>query len=135
MTDARKAAGDAGWGLACALLLHVVLILLTVAWVTFYSHVLEPGHDRAFYEAHAAHSGPFVSLIAGGPTFYLVAFWVTRRRESARPAWAAVSLYLLTDLAIFAAIGAVGAALGLPFLAGAAIKVAGTALGAMRAKR
>lgn len=135
MTDARRAAGDAGWGLACALLLHIILILLTVVWVAFYSHVLEPGHDRAFYEAHAARSGPFVSLIAGGPAFYVVASWVTGRRQSARPAWIAVTLYLLTDVAIFAAMGAIGAAVSVAFLAGAAIKVAGTALGAMRAKR
>lgn len=134
MTDARKAAVDAGWGLACALFLHAMLILLAVAWVAFYSHVLEPGHDRAFYEAYAGRSGPFVSLIAGGPIFYLVAAWVTRRRRSARPAWIAVTLYLFTDLAIFAAMGEIGAAAGPAFLAGAALKVAGTMLGAMRAK-
>lgn len=135
MNGKWKAAADAGWGLGGALLLHVVMIMLAVAWVAFYSYVVEPGHDRAFYEAYAGRSGPAVSLIAGGPVFYLFASWLAHRRGGGRAAWIAAFLYLLTDLAIIAGTDNLGGTVGLVFFGGGVIKVAGTALGVKRAKR
>lgn len=130
MTEPRKAAADAVWGIVGALLLHIVMIALAIAWVAFYSYVLNPGHDGAFYETYAGRSSPVVSLIAGGPVFYLAAALLTRRRGSARPAWIAAALYLLTDLAVFAAVGGIASTVALAFLGGALLKLAGTALGA-----
>jgi hypothetical protein len=135
MNAQTTAAGDAGWGIAGALLLHVVMIALAVAWVAFYSYALEPGHDQAFYEAYAGRSGPIVSLAAGGPVFYLVASRLSGRRGNGRAAWVAAILYLLTDVAIFVAVGGVAAMVWLIFLGGAAIKLGATALGAARAAR
>ena len=134
MTETRKAAADAAWGILAALLLHIAMIALAVAWVALYSYALDPGHDRAFYEAYAGRSSPIVSLLAGGPVFYLAAALLTRRRGSAAAAWIAAALYLVTDLAVLAAVGAFATAVALPFLGGAVLKLAGTALGAMRAK-
>jgi hypothetical protein len=111
------------------------MIALAVAWVAFYSYVIEPGHDQAFYEAYAGRAGPIVSLVAGGPVFYLVAWRLARRRGDGRAAWMAAILYLLTDVAIFVAVGGVAVAVWLVFLGGAAIKLGATALGAARAGR
>ncbi|HEX8644643.1 MAG TPA: hypothetical protein VF702_12105 [Allosphingosinicella sp.] len=135
MDGKPTAAGDAGWGVAGALLLHVVMIALAVAWVAFYSFALEPGQDQAFYEAYAGSVSPIVSLVAGGPVFYLVAWRLARRRGNVRASWIAAILYLLSDLAIFAAVGGVARAVWLAFLGGAAIKLGATALGAARAMR
>jgi uncharacterized membrane protein YjjP (DUF1212 family) len=121
------------WGVAGAFLLHLVLVALAVAWVAFYSHILVTGHDQAFYEAHAQRSGPVVSLLAGGPAFFLAAAWLTRRSNGPLAAWIAAALYLVSDLAIMAAIGAFTLPAALVFLGGAAIKLAGTALGTRRA--
>lgn len=126
---------DAGWGLGGALLLNVVMITLAFAWVAFYAYVVEPGHDRAFYEAYAGRSSPAVSLIAGGPVFFLFALWLAHRRGGGRAAWIAVFIYLLTDLAIIAGTDNLEGTVGLIFFGGAVIKVAGTALGVKRAKR
>ncbi|HEX8217469.1 MAG TPA: hypothetical protein VF577_08380 [Allosphingosinicella sp.] len=130
MTETRKVAADITWGIIAALLLHIVMITLAVAWVAFYSYVLDPGHDRGFYEAYAGRSSPIVSLIAGGPVFYLASAWLTRRRGNARSAWIAAALYLVSDLAVFAAVGGIAATVALAFLSGAVLKLAGTALGA-----
>lgn len=134
MSDTNSLPRDALWGLAAALVLHIILIALAVAWVAFYSNVVEPGHDPAFYEAHAQVSSPIVSVLAGGPVFYLVAAWLTRRRGGGRAAWIAFALYLLTDFALFAAAGALLEPIVLYFLAGAALKLGGTALGIRRAR-
>ncbi len=85
MDGKTTAAADAGWGVAGALLLHVVMIALAVAWVAFYSYALEPGHGQAFYEAYAGRSSPIVSPVAGGPVFYLVAWRLARRRATVAP--------------------------------------------------
>ena len=133
MTAAPSLSRDIGWGLGATVLLFAIMIALAVAWVAFYSYVVEPGHDRAFYEAHAQVSSPIVSVFAGGPVFYLVASWLARRRGNGRAAWIALSLYLLIDLALLAAAGALFGPL-LPYaLGGAVLKLGGTALGIKRA--
>ena len=134
MSDTPSLPRDAVWSFGAALLLHIVMIALAVAWVAFYSYALEPGHDQAFYEAHAAVASPIVSVLAGGPVFYLVASWLTRRRGSGRAAWIAAALYLLSDLAIIAGAGALVGPVMPYFLTGAAMKLGGTALGVRRAK-
>jgi hypothetical protein len=135
MNGKHQAAADAGWGIGGALLLHVIMIMLAVAWVAFYSYVLAPGHDRIFYEAYAGRSGPVVSVVAGAPVFFLFAWWLARRRGSGRAAWIAAILYLLMDLAIFAVMGVLAEMAGPAFLGGAALKLLGTALGTAKAGR
>jgi peptidoglycan/LPS O-acetylase OafA/YrhL len=111
------------------------MIALAVAWVAFYSYVIERGHDQAFYEAYAGRSGPIVSLVAGGPVFYLVALRLARRRGNGRAATIAALLYLLTDVAVFVAVGGVAFMVWLIFAGGATIKLGATVLGAARARR
>ena len=134
MSDTSSLPRDIGWGIGAAFVLHAIMIALAVAWAAFYSYVVEPGHDQAFYEAHAQVASPIVSVLAGGPVFYLVAFSLARRRGGGRAAWIAAALYLLTDLALFAAVGALLEAAVLYFLAGGALKLGGTALGIKRAR-
>lgn len=129
MREPPSISRDAAWGFGAWLLLHIAMIALAIAWVAFYSYVVEPGHEAAFYEAHAQRSSPIVSLVAGGPIFYLVASWLARRRGSGRASWIAAGLYLLTDLAILAASEALTGPVGLYFVFGALLKLAGTAFG------
>ena len=124
---------DIGWGIGAAMLLFAVMIALAFAWVAFYSWVVDPGHDPAYYEAHAAVSSPIVSVVAGGPVFYLVAAWLARRRGGGRSAWIATTLYLLIDFAVIAAAGAPLGPVAFYFFGGAALKLGGTALGIKRA--
>ena len=133
MSDPSTLSRDTLWGIGAAVLLFAVMIALAVAWVAFYSYVVEPGHDQTYYEAHAGVSSPIVSVVAGGPVFYLVASWLARRRGGGRAAWIAAALYLLIDLLIIAGAGALLEPVVLYFLGGAAMKLGGTALGVKRA--
>ncbi len=134
MSDTPSLSRDAVWALGATFLLFVIMIALAVAWVAFYSYVVEPGHDRAFYDAHAQVSSPIVSVLAGGPGFYLVASRLARRRGAGRAAWIALALYLLIDLFLLAAAGALLGPVLLYFLGGAVLKLGGTALGIKRAR-
>ena len=53
------------------------------AWVALYSHVIDPGHPLAVYQAHARASGPWVSILAGAPIFYAASRWIARSRPTA----------------------------------------------------
>lgn len=134
MSDTPSLARTTLWGFGAAILLHLILIALAIAWVAFYSYVVEPGHDPAFYEAHAAVSSPIVSVAAGGPVFYLVASRLARRFGTGRPAWIAAAFYLAADLLLIAGTGNLTSPLGLYFLGGALLKLGGTALGIRRAQ-
>lgn len=125
------------WGLAvvATLLAEITLIALSIICVAVYSYAIHTGETQEFYNAFAQVSGPWVSLIAGGPVFFLIARWIRRRAPAAalRTAMAMSGLYLAIDVAItllwpggFRATLAI-----LPFVIGGfVLKVTGAWLGA-----
>jgi hypothetical protein len=73
------------WGRACAgaLIAEVAQIAAAFVWVAIYSYLINPGQPVAAYEAHAQASGPWVSIIAGAPIFYVASRWIARSRATA----------------------------------------------------
>ena len=69
------------WGLAAVatLLAEIALIALSIVCVAVYSYAIRTGESPEFYGAFARVSGPWVSLVAGGPVFYLIGRWIRRR--------------------------------------------------------
>lgn len=67
-----------GW----ALLVHLILILLTVAEVYFYSTMINPGQESSVYEDHAQVSGPYVGMIAGFFVVFLLCTILARYNPS-----------------------------------------------------
>jgi hypothetical protein len=125
------------WGLAlvATLLAEVVLIALSVICVAVYSYTIHTGETQEFYNAFAAASGPWVSLIAGGPVFFLIARWI-RRRAAAGALGTAMTMcafYIAIEIAIMLLWpGGFSATLGiLPLvIVGFVVKVTGAWLGA-----
>jgi hypothetical protein len=123
------------WGLAtlATLLAELSLIALSIVCVAVYSYVIRTGETPEFYSEFAKVSGPWVSLLAGGPVFFLIARWVRRRTGSAAAlgtAMAMVGLYVAIEIALLLlAPGDVRAIL--PFaIGGFVLKAAGAWLGA-----
>lgn len=79
---------------------EIALVVISIIVVAFYSYAVHTGETPEFYEAFAAMSGPWVSLIAGGPVFYLTSRWIRRRASSAarRTVVAQVALYLAFEV-------------------------------------
>ena len=97
------------WGAAFGgmLLAQVGQIAATFAWVAFYSYVVHRGETADFYQRHAEVAGPWVSIVAGTPIFYLVCRWIGSRVPSrAWPtAMALFALFVLVDLALMLSAG------------------------------
>ena len=56
-----------------AILVMITLIIISILEVTFYSYVINPGHEVSVYETHAEFSAPYVSGIFGFIIFFLIA--------------------------------------------------------------
>ena len=122
------------WGLAAVatLMAQIALIVLSIICVAVYAYAIHTGETPEFYGEFARTSGPWVSLIAGGPVFFLIARWIRRRAQSAAfgTAMAMSGLYLAIEIAALLlwpgdTSGAV------PFVfGGMVLKVAGAWLGA-----
>ena len=125
------------WGLAvgATVLAQIALIALSIITVAVYSYTVHTGESQAFYNAFAQRSGPWVSLIAGGPVFFLIARWIRRRAPAAafETAMAMAGLYLAIEIAVLILWpGDSSATLAtLPFVIGGfVLKVTGAWLGA-----
>lgn len=84
------------WGRAVlgAVLGEVLQVAATFGWVAIYSYLINPGHPAETYQRYAQAAGPYVSIVAGAPVFYLVSRWVAR---SVPTAVALFAVFLVLD--------------------------------------
>jgi hypothetical protein len=101
---------DIRWGAALGgmLLAEVAQIAAAFAWVAFYSYVVHPGETPDFYQRYAQVAGPWVSVLAGTPIFYLICRWIGSQNPArAWPtAMALFGLFVLLDGALMFSAGA-----------------------------
>ena len=83
-----------------ALGVMVVNVAITILYMVVYSHAIDPGHEKAYYEAHVRIAAPYCSIVAGIPLMFLVGWWV-----GMRPAMVVWLVYALVDVAVFAVSG------------------------------
>lgn len=77
----------------------------TVLYMVVYGYVINPGQPPEHYPAHAQVAGPYASIIAGIPIFFVLGY-VVRRILNWAPGpvffWA---LYAAVDLSVLTAVG------------------------------
>ena len=83
-----------------ALGVMAVNVAISILYMVVYSYAIDPGHDKAYYEAHVKVAAPYCSIIAGIPLMFLVGWWV-----GMRPAMLVWIVYTVVDVAVFAASG------------------------------
>lgn len=88
-----------------ALAAEAAQVAAAFGWVTIYSYGIDPGRSQEHYQAYAATSAPWVSLVAGVPIFYAAGRWIARDLASSRALFA---VFVVTDGALLAAAGGLG---------------------------
>ena len=83
-----------------ALVVMAVNVAITILYMVIYSHAIDPGHEKAYYEAHVRVAAPYCSIVAGIPLMFLVGWWV-----GLRPAIVVWMVYTFVDLAVLAGSG------------------------------
>lgn len=115
-----------------AALLLVLNVAAAFGVMAIYGHLIEPGHDEAFYQAAANRIAPWSSVVVGSLLF-LCAGWLfaTRRpmRNALAFAAAFTAFYVAIDLAVIIAMGAFGQQMGIVLLS-IVSKLAAALLGA-----
>ena len=96
------------WIIGASVFILVVNVALSVAYMVFYSYVINPGHDEQFYQEHIQIAAPYCSIVFGIPLFYFVCRWLGGRWEKDFAVKAAIFVWLvyaLIDAAVLIASG------------------------------
>jgi hypothetical protein len=110
-----------------ALGVMAVNVAVTILYMVVYSHVIDTGHDKDYYEVHVRMAAPYCSIIAGIPLMFLVGWWM-----GMRPAIFVWLVYAVIDVALVAVSGPtsrMGALVAVPLLT----KLVSAYLGALAA--
>ena len=91
-----------------ALGVMVVNVAITILYMVVYSYLIDPGHEKAYYDAHVQNAAPYCSIVAGVPLMFLAGVWVAGfwdmnlGVQSALIVWLT---YVVIDVAIVVAAG------------------------------
>ena len=106
-----------------------VNVAFTFLYMVVYGHVIDPGHDKAYYDAHVQIAAPYCSIVAGIPLMFLVGWWL-----GAQPAVVVWLVYAVVDTAIVAAAGALTPRVGIFIAVSLLTKLAAAYAGALAAR-
>lgn len=100
--------GRVAWLLGLAILVLVANVAVSVIYMVVYSHLIDPGHDAPYYQAHVQIAAPYCSIAAGIPLMFLAGWWVAGWWQGALGVQAALvvwAAYALIDVAVSLAAG------------------------------
>jgi hypothetical protein len=80
-----------------ALGVMAVNVAISILYMVVYSYAIDPGHEKADYEAHVQIAAPYCSIVAGIPLMFLVGWWV-----GLWPAMLVWLVYTVVDVAVLA---------------------------------
>ena len=60
----------------CALGVMAANVAITILYMVVYSHLIDVGHDKAYYERHVKTAAPYCSIVAGIPLMFFAGLWV-----------------------------------------------------------
>jgi hypothetical protein len=101
-------AGRLAWIIGAAIFILIVNVSLSVAYMVFYSYLVNPGQEEQFYQEHIKIAAPYCSIFFGIPLFYFVCRWIGGKWEKGFAVKASVFVwlvYLLIDVTVLAAAG------------------------------
>ncbi len=118
--------------LGIAILVLVANVAASALYMVVFSYVIDPGHDRQYYNDHIQVAGPYCSIVAGIPLMFLAGWWVARwwkRALGVRAAWIVWLAYTVIDLAVLA-MARMSARVALLFVVSFVTKLAAAHVGA-----
>jgi hypothetical protein len=124
------------WLMGIALLVMVANVVATIFYMVVYSYLIDPGHQKEYYDAHIQIAAPYCSIVAGIPLMFLAGWcvggwWREHAVKSALVVW---FVYAVIDVAIILAAGALSR-IGILVAVSIVTKVVAVYLGASYAGR
>ena len=73
--------GRLAWIIGAAIFILVINVLLSIAYMVIYGHLINPGQEEQFYQEHVKIAAPYCSIVFGIPLFYFVCRWIGGKWE------------------------------------------------------
>ncbi len=80
--------------MGCALGVVAAGVVITVLYMVLYGHLINPGHDKAYYDAHVQVAGPYIGIVAGIPLMFFAGLLVGRSWSADLAVSAALIMWL-----------------------------------------
>ena len=96
------------WLVGIAVSVMIANIAVSVLYMVVYSYLIDPGHEKQFYDAHIQVAAPYCSIVAGIPLMFLAGWWVGGWWEPAFAVKAALTVWLayaIIDISVLLAAG------------------------------
>ena len=96
------------WLVGVALLVLVANVAASILYMVVYGYVINPGHEKEFYDAHIQVAAPYSSIVAGIPLMFLAGWWVGgwwQGEFAVKSALVIWLTYAVIDVAIVLAVG------------------------------
>lgn len=125
------------WIVPVALGVLIANVAIHILYMVVYSYVINPGHDAAYYQAHAQVSAPYSSIVVGMPLMFLACRWLGRKfaaRFAITAAFLVWLVYFLIDLTVVLFAEELSSRLALLFILSFVTKFAAAYLGGHAAR-
>lgn len=96
------------WLIGIAVLVMVANIVVSILYMVVYSYLIDPGHEKEYYDAHIQVAAPYSSIVAGIPLMFLAGYWISGWWEGKFAVESALTVWLVYVLIDFAVIMAAG---------------------------
>src|SRR5687768_13992240 len=64
------------WLVGVAVLVTVANVAASILYMFVYGYIIDPGHEKEYYDAHIQIAAPYCSIVAGIPLMFLAGWWV-----------------------------------------------------------
>lgn len=109
-----------------ALGVMAVNVAMSILYMVVYGYVIDPGHEKTYYDAHIQVAAPYCSIVAGFPLMFLVGWWL-----GVREALVVWLIYTVIDLTVVVLASGVTSKLWALVAVSLLTKVAGAYLGGL----
>ena len=125
------------WIIPAAIAVMIINVAIHILYMVAYSYVINPGHDAAYYQAHARVSAPYSSIVVGMPLMFLACRWIGRKFAARFVITAALLVwlvYFLIDITVLMFAGELFR-LALVFIISFVTKLAAAYFGGLAARK
>ena len=126
------------WIIPAAIAVMIINVAIHILYMVAYSYVINPGHDAAYYQAHAQVSAPYSSIVVGMPLMFLACRWIGRKFAARFVITAALLVwlvYFLIDITVVLLAAELSSRLALILLVSFVTKFAAAYLGGLAARK
>ena len=96
------------WLIGVAILVMIANVAVSILYMVVYSYLIDPGHEKQYYDEHIQMAAPYCSIVAGIPLMFLAGWWVGgwwQGESAVRSALIVWLVYAVIDVAIMLASG------------------------------